>query len=151
MTGVQTCALPIYLPLVINVDLPMVAEDYVHRIGRTGRNGLTGEALSLVSPDEGGLLRQIQRILKDDIEMVTVDGFAPTRPIRMGSDAPGARGTNPRAPGGRPGGNNGPRKPAHRPHGQPAPRHAHAGPQRRGGATGGRSAGSGSRNGFSGS
>ncbi|MHB8912881.1 MAG: DEAD/DEAH box helicase, partial [Lysobacter sp.] len=55
------------LPLVINFDLPMVAEDYVHRIGRTGRNGQTGEALSLVSPDEGQLLRQIQRILKDDI------------------------------------------------------------------------------------
>ena len=138
------------LPLVINFDLPMVAEDYVHRIGRTGRNGQTGEALSLVSPDEGGLLRQIQRILKDDIEMVTVDGFAPTRPIRMGSDAPGARGANPRGPGG----NNGPRKPAPR-HGQPAPRHAHAGPQRRGGAPGGapggRTTGSGSRNGFSGS
>ena len=133
------------LPLVINFDLPMVAEDYVHRIGRTGRNGATGEAISLVSPDEGGLLRQIQRILKDDIQMVTVDGFAPTRPIRMGSDAPGARN-----PGGRPGGNNGPRKPTHRPHGQPAPRHAHAGPQRRGGAPGGgRSSGSGSRNGFS--
>ncbi|HEU0305881.1 MAG TPA: DEAD/DEAH box helicase [Lysobacter sp.] len=128
------------LPLVINFDLPMVAEDYVHRIGRTGRNGMTGEALSLVSPDEGGLLRQIQRILKDDIQMVTVDGFVPTRPIRMGSDAPGAR---------RPGGNNnGPRKPTHRPHGQPAPRHAHAGPQRRGGAPGGRS-GAGSRSGFS--
>ena len=135
------------LPLVINFDLPMVAEDYVHRIGRTGRNGAMGEAMSLVSPDEGGLLRQIQRILKDDIQMVTVDGFAPTRPIRMGSDAPGARN-----PGGRPGGNNGPRKPAHRPHGQPAPRHAHAGPQRRGTAPGGgRSSGAGSRNGFSGS
>ncbi|MDQ3268690.1 MAG: DEAD/DEAH box helicase [Pseudomonadota bacterium] len=130
------------LPLVINFDLPMVAEDYVHRIGRTGRNGATGEALSLVSPDEGGLLRQIQRILKDDIQMVTIEGFAPTRPIRMGSDAPGARGANPRGPGG----NNGPRKPAPR-HGQPAPRHAHAGPQRRGGAPGGR-AGSGSRSGF---
>ncbi|MBA3486916.1 MAG: DEAD/DEAH box helicase [Lysobacter sp.] len=130
------------LPLVINFDLPMVAEDYVHRIGRTGRNGATGEALSLVSPDEGGLLRQIQRILKDDIQMVTVEGFAPTRPIRMGSDAPGARGANSRGPGG----NNGPRKPAPR-HGQPAPRHAHAGPQRRGGAPGGRT-GSGSRSGF---
>src|SRR5690606_32409626 len=57
------------LPLVINHDLPMVAEDYVHRIGRTGRNGLQGEALSLVSPDEGGLLRQIQRVLKADIAM----------------------------------------------------------------------------------
>src|SRR3546814_5974681 len=43
------------LPLVINHDLPMVAEDYVHRIGRTGRNGPTGAALSLVSPEEGGL------------------------------------------------------------------------------------------------
>ena len=121
------------LPLVINFDLPMVAEDYVHRIGRTGRNGATGEALSLVSPDEGGLLRQIQRILKDDIQMVTVEGFEPSRPIRMGSDAPGAR-----RPGGqRPGGNNGPRKPSHRPHGKPAPRHAHAGPQHRSGGRSG--------------
>ena len=57
------------LPLVINHDLPMVAEDYVHRIGRTGRNGARGEALSLVSPDEAGLLRQIQRMLKADIAM----------------------------------------------------------------------------------
>ncbi|UHQ22059.1 DEAD/DEAH box helicase [Lysobacter sp. 5GHs7-4] len=128
------------LPLVINFDLPMVAEDYVHRIGRTGRNGATGEALSLVSPDEGGLLRQIQRILKDDIQMVTVAGFEPSRPIRMGSDAPGAR-----RPGGqRPGGNNGPRKPSHRPHGKPAPRHAHAGAQHRGG---GRNGGGGQRRG----
>jgi ATP-dependent RNA helicase RhlE len=121
------------LPLVINFDLPMVAEDYVHRIGRTGRNGATGEALSLVSPDEGGLLRQIQRILKDDIEMVTVAGYEPSRPIRMGADAPGAR--RPGAPGGNSRGNAAPRKPAHRPHGKPAPRHAHAGPkQHRGGA-----------------
>jgi len=125
------------LPLVINFDLPMVAEDYVHRIGRTGRNGATGEALSLVSPDEGGLLRQIQRILKDDIQMVTVEGFEPSRPIRMGSDAPGAR-----RPGGqRPGGNNGPRKPSHRPHGKPAPRHAHAGPQHRSGGRSGSGSG----------
>ncbi|MGO1069432.1 DEAD/DEAH box helicase [Lysobacter sp. CA199] len=123
------------LPLVINFDLPMVAEDYVHRIGRTGRNGLTGEALSLVSPDEGGLLRQIQRILKDDIEMVSVAGFEPSRPIRMGSDAPGAR--RPGGPGGNNRGNNAPRKPGHRPHGKPAPRHAHAGPkQHRGGGAG---------------
>ncbi|MEI2456002.1 DEAD/DEAH box helicase [Lysobacter firmicutimachus] len=122
------------LPLVINFDLPMVAEDYVHRIGRTGRNGASGEALSLVSPDEAGLLRQIQRILKDDIEMVTVAGYEPSRPIRMGSDAPGARRPG---PGGNRG-NNAPRKPGHRPHGKPAPRHAHAGPkQHRGGGQGG--------------
>jgi ATP-dependent RNA helicase RhlE len=115
------------LPLVINHDLPMVAEDYIHRIGRTGRNGATGEALSLVSPDEAQLLRQIQRILKDDIRMETVSGFEPSRPIRMGSDAAGAR---------RPGGNTAPRKPAHRPHGKPATRGAqpHAGQkQHRGG------------------
>lgn len=126
------------LPLVINFDLPMVAEDYVHRIGRTGRNGATGEALSLVSPDEAGLLRQIQRILKDDIEMVGVAGFEPSRPLRMGSDAPGARRPG---PGGNRG-NNAPRKPSHRPHGKPAPRHAHAGPkQHRGGNGGGQQQG----------
>lgn len=128
------------LPLVINFDLPMVAEDYVHRIGRTGRAGAQGEALSLVSPDEGALLRQIQRLLKDDIELVTVAGYEPTRPIRLGSDAPGAR---------RPGGNHGPRKPSHRPHGKPAPRHAHAGPKQHRGGPGGRGKGNGSRNGFS--
>src|SRR3546814_2224945 len=53
------------LPLVINHDLPMVAEDYVHRLGRTGRNGATGEARSLVWPEEGGLPNQNQRMLKD--------------------------------------------------------------------------------------
>ena len=113
------------LPLVINHDLPMVAEDYVHRIGRTGRNGASGEALSLVSPDEGGLLRQINRMLKQDIASEVVAGYAPSRPMR--SDA--APFNAPRAP--RP-------SRGHRPHGKPqaqAPRHAHAGPkQHRGGA-----------------
>ena len=74
------------LPLVINHDLPMVAEDYVHRIGRTGRNGATGEALSLVSPEEGGLLKDIQKVLKAEIQMDMVRGFEPSRPIRL--DAP---------------------------------------------------------------
>ena len=73
------------LPVVVNYDLPMVAEDYVHRIGRTGRNGASGEALSLVSPDEGGLLRQIQKLLGQDIAMETVPGYEPSRAIR--SDA----------------------------------------------------------------
>ena len=63
------------LPLVINHDLPMVAEDYIHRIGRTGRNGANGEALSLVSPEEGALLRDIQKVLKAEIEMEVVRGF----------------------------------------------------------------------------
>src|SRR5690606_35528376 len=74
------------LPLVINHDLPMVAEDYVHRIGRTGRAGATGEALSLVSPEEGGLLNQFQKMLKAEIRMDVVEGYAPSRPIRP--DAP---------------------------------------------------------------
>jgi ATP-dependent RNA helicase RhlE len=110
------------LPLVINFDLPMVAEDYVHRIGRTGRAGAQGEALSLVSPDEGGLLRQIQRMLKMDVAMEVIAGFEPSRPIRMDA-APFAQQRGGRQDNGRP--------PArgHRPHGKPAPRTAHAGPK----------------------
>ncbi|HEY2346504.1 MAG TPA: DEAD/DEAH box helicase [Xanthomonadaceae bacterium] len=110
------------LPCVINHDLPMVPEDYVHRIGRTGRAGAEGLALSLVSPDEASLLRQIQRLLKQELEMVPVAGFEPSRPIRMGHD-----GDSPR--GGRPGaGQHPPRKHARRPHSSPQ-RQAHAGPK----------------------
>jgi ATP-dependent RNA helicase RhlE len=113
------------LPLVINFDLPMVAEDYVHRIGRTGRNGASGEALSFVAPDEGGLLRQIQRLLKVDVSVENVEGFEPSRPIRLDAPIPKNGGGNGRGA-----------KPAHRPHAKPAFRggHAHAGPkQHRGG------------------
>lgn len=114
------------LPLVINYDLPMVAEDYIHRIGRTGRNGASGEALSLVAPEEGGLLRQVQNMLKAEVEVVVVEGFEPSRPIQLNAPLP-----NPRQQ------KQGPRKPAHRPHGKPAQRHAHAGPkQHRGGGQG---------------
>jgi ATP-dependent RNA helicase RhlE len=115
------------LPLVINHDLPMVAEDYVHRIGRTGRNGATGEALSLVSPDEGGLLRQIQRMLKAEIQMDAVKGFEPSRPIRLDA-APFNNGKPAQRP-----------QRGHRPHGKPAtaqPRHAHAGPKQHRSAAG---------------
>ncbi|MDR7098444.1 ATP-dependent RNA helicase RhlE [Lysobacter niabensis] len=105
------------LPLVINYDLPMVAEDYVHRIGRTGRNGASGEALSLVAPEEGGLLRQVQNMLKASIELVTVDGFAPSRPIQMNAPLP-KHGSGSQRP-----------QRGHRPHGKPAQRHAHAGPK----------------------
>jgi ATP-dependent RNA helicase RhlE len=52
------------LPQVVNFELPNVPEDYVHRIGRTGRAGASGRALSLVSPDERGLLQDIERLLK---------------------------------------------------------------------------------------
>ncbi|HET7267585.1 MAG TPA: DEAD/DEAH box helicase [Oleiagrimonas sp.] len=75
------------LPLVINHDLPMVAEDYVHRIGRTGRAGATGLAISLVCHDETGLLRDIQKILKDPLEMTPVAGYEPAQPLRLDSNA----------------------------------------------------------------
>jgi ATP-dependent RNA helicase RhlE len=71
------------LPMVINFDLPMVAEDYVHRIGRTGRAGAEGLAISLVSSDEEGLLRDIRRLLKQDIAIEAIAGFEPSRPLRV--------------------------------------------------------------------
>jgi len=64
------------LPHVVNFDLPHVAEDYVHRIGRTGRAGNVGEAISLVSPDERPLLSAIERLLKRPLERRPLDGFS---------------------------------------------------------------------------
>ena len=65
------------LPHVINYELPNVAEDYVHRIGRTGRAGAQGEALSLVCVDEEGFLREIQKLIKREIPREVVPGFEP--------------------------------------------------------------------------
>ncbi|MBD8880319.1 DEAD/DEAH box helicase [Rhodanobacter sp. 7MK24] len=76
------------LPMVINFDLPMVAEDYVHRIGRTGRAGSEGMAVSLVSHDESGLLRDIRKLLKDEIAIDHVAGFEPSSPLRLDAGAP---------------------------------------------------------------
>jgi ATP-dependent RNA helicase RhlE len=70
------------LPHVVNFELPNVAEDYVHRIGRTGRAGNEGEALSLVCVDEDRLLRDIERLIKRDIPKVVVDGFMPDPRIK---------------------------------------------------------------------
>jgi ATP-dependent RNA helicase RhlE len=128
------------LPKVINYDLPMVAEDYVHRIGRTGRNGSTGEAISLVAQDEVKLLRQIVRLLNRDMDIRDVPGFEPQTPIRWGNSAPGKAEV--------PGGERAPRKNhARRPHSE-APRHAHAGPKSGGQRDGaGRGAGRGAGNG----
>jgi ATP-dependent RNA helicase RhlE len=66
------------LPYVINYELPNVAEDYVHRIGRTGRAGMEGEAISLVSHDERGSLRDIERLIKRDLEREVIPGFEPS-------------------------------------------------------------------------
>jgi ATP-dependent RNA helicase RhlE len=63
------------LPHVVNFDLPNVPEDYVHRIGRTGRAGATGEALSLVAPDELNLLRDVERFTKLALPREVVPGF----------------------------------------------------------------------------
>ena len=70
------------LPHVINYELPMVPEDYVHRIGRTGRAGTGGQAISLVCVDERPLLQDIQQLLRRAIPTETIAGFEPDRSIR---------------------------------------------------------------------
>lgn len=70
------------LPHVVNYELPNVPEDYVHRIGRTGRAGASGEATSLVCIDEHKLLRDIERMLKRDIEKRVLPGFEPDPKIK---------------------------------------------------------------------
>jgi ATP-dependent RNA helicase RhlE len=65
------------LPHVVNYELPNVPEHYVHRIGRTGRAGITGEAISLVSADEHDYLADIEKVLKHSLERELVPGFEP--------------------------------------------------------------------------
>lgn len=66
------------LPHVINYELPNVSEDYVHRIGRTGRAGASGEALSLVSLDEVGYLKDIEKLIGERLQAKTLPDFEPT-------------------------------------------------------------------------
>jgi ATP-dependent RNA helicase RhlE len=70
------------LPHVVNFELPTVAQDYVHRIGRTGRAGIDGDAISFVCVDERGLLRDIERLLRRPIPTEMVPGFEPDPTIR---------------------------------------------------------------------
>ena len=77
------------LPHVINFELPNISEDYVHRIGRTGRAGARGEALSLVSADETSFLRDIEKLIEMKLPVEVVAGFEPdpnasTAPIKQG-------------------------------------------------------------------
>jgi ATP-dependent RNA helicase RhlE len=74
------------LPHVVNFDLPQVAEDYIHRIGRTGRAGMAGEAISLVCPEEAYLLSAIETLLKREIPRVADTGYEPVSLKAM--DAP---------------------------------------------------------------
>jgi len=70
------------LPHVVNFELPHVSEDYVHRIGRTARAGLDGHAISLVCVDELKLLRDIESLLKRDIDKVIIPGYEPDPRIK---------------------------------------------------------------------
>ncbi|WP_254304104.1 DEAD/DEAH box helicase [Shewanella sp. VB17] len=69
------------LPNVVNFDLPNVPEDYVHRIGRTGRAGANGQAVSLVSSDEAKLLKDIERLIKQNIPRKEIEGFVPSKDL----------------------------------------------------------------------
>lgn len=71
------------LPQVVNFDLPKVAENYVHRIGRTGRAGLQGEAISLVSADEVKLLAAIEAVIRQTLVREQEAGFVPTHNVPM--------------------------------------------------------------------
>jgi len=113
------------LPHVVNFELPNVPEDYVHRIGRTGRAGAEGEAVSLVCVDENSFLADIEKLIKRSIPREVVPGFEPDpnerpEPILLGrrtiGGAPGARSGGGRSGGsgrpvgsGRPGGGSGQR------------------------------------------
>lgn len=76
------------LPHVINYDMPQVAEDYVHRIGRTGRAGLSGDAVSLVSADEVKMLKDIERLIGNPIERIEIEGFEPDHVVPNTPSAP---------------------------------------------------------------
>ncbi|WP_175730424.1 DEAD/DEAH box helicase [Burkholderia ambifaria] len=105
------------LPHVVNFDLPNVPEDYVHRIGRTGRAGATGEAVSLVCVDEKQLLRDIERLIKREIPQEVIAGFEPD-PSAKPEPIQQRRGQQPR--GGNAGGGGGNRQPRAGGSGQPA-------------------------------
>jgi ATP-dependent RNA helicase RhlE len=77
------------LPHVVNYEIPNISEDYVHRIGRTGRAGASGEAVNLVSLDEEGFMKDIERFTRQHIAVQVIEGFGPepgeqAEPIAMG-------------------------------------------------------------------
>ena len=144
------------LPHVVNYELPNVPEDYVHRIGRTARAGGTGAAVSLVSPDEGSLLRDIERVLRKTIPFVQTPEFKITNPPPRSNEAqrqsdeqraPQGRGGHHRGGAGRPGGGGGQR---HGSSGRGGGGHGRAGQGNRGGGGGQSGRGQGQSRGGSG-
>ncbi|TDR72520.1 DEAD/DEAH box helicase [Paludibacterium purpuratum] len=105
------------LPHVVNFELPNVAEDYVHRIGRTGRAGHTGEAVSLVCVDEFKFLKDIEKLIRQPIEQFTIPGFEADLSVKPEPIPMGGGNRQPRAPHGRGNGQ-----------GHTQPRQAKAGP-----------------------
>jgi ATP-dependent RNA helicase RhlE len=90
------------LPHVVNYELPTVAQDYIHRIGRTGRAGMAGDAISLVAPEEEELLIDIERLLKHELEIEVIREFLPAPTNQRHTPEPRMRGfREPRRAGGR--------------------------------------------------
>ncbi|MEO8297968.1 MAG: DEAD/DEAH box helicase [Burkholderiales bacterium] len=131
------------LPHVVNFELPNVPEDYVHRIGRTGRAGAQGEALSLVCLDEDSFLADIEKLIKRSIPRETIAGFEPPaneraepillgrRTLNGGGGGGAGRGGNGRGDSrGDSGGRSAPQRPGSRP-GQGAGAKSTSGPARR--------------------
>jgi len=87
------------LPYVINYELPNVPEDYVHRIGRTGRAGMEGEAISLVSHDERPFLRDIEKLIKRTLERVVIEGFEASATAAPRPEQPPRGARRPSVPG----------------------------------------------------
>ena len=96
------------LPRVVNYDIPQVPEDYVHRIGRTGRAGSNGVAISLVCSDEGELLTAIEQVLQHQIPIEVIEGFRddarqkPRPAVKPASTPTAERAARPMRPGRRP-------------------------------------------------
>jgi len=80
------------LPHVINYELPTVPQDYIHRIGRTGRAGMDGDAISLVAPEEEPMLEDIQRLLKRELDIEVIREFLPGPVDRRHAPEPRMRG-----------------------------------------------------------
>ncbi|MGI9279257.1 MAG: DEAD/DEAH box helicase [Endozoicomonas sp.] len=91
------------LPLVINYDLPKVPQDYVHRIGRTGRAGSPGRAISLMNPEEKKLLEAIRKLIKKPLDVEPVPYFEDGVKVTLTEQAPTKKPRKPRSSSGQPG------------------------------------------------